>query len=311
MELRQLRYLAAVLDAGTFTRAARELHVAQSALSHQILQLEREIGAELIRRRRPRVAPTQAGEILLGRARRILAELDAARSDIDGLRGVRTGLVRFGATAPSGSIDLPSLLGSFRARHPGILVRLREGTAGETLEMVRADTLDLALVSLEPAQLPPDVSYQTLEIEDLELICPADHAWASMSVIPLALLNGVQMVSLRSGAGLRQAADTALEAADAVPVVAVESNDLPVVLGLIAAGLGVAILPSAFVRQSAHPLVARPVRPAVRRSLLLVTSQNRRHSHAADAFLSHLTDAAPKPIGQSSGHRTPSTITKL
>ena len=106
MELRQLVYAEAVARHRHFTRAAEELHVAQSALSHQIKRLEEELGIELFERTSRRVVPTEAGDAVAARARRVLAELDGVRGEIDELRGLVRGRIAVGALLPAGEIDV-------------------------------------------------------------------------------------------------------------------------------------------------------------------------------------------------------------
>ena len=118
MELRQLRAFVHVTHAGTFTRAAEELHLAQSAVSQAVGQLEAELGFELLRRTSRGVELTEAGEVVFERAREIVASADAIRSDLAALRGLLEGTVALGTMLPPGPIDLPGLLASFHARAP-------------------------------------------------------------------------------------------------------------------------------------------------------------------------------------------------
>jgi DNA-binding transcriptional LysR family regulator len=115
MEIRQLRYFEAVARHRHFTRAAEELHLAQSALSHQVRGLERELGVELLRRTTRSVQATEAGELVAARARTILAEVDALRGDVDELRGLVRGRVAIGALLFGGELDIPAILASFTA----------------------------------------------------------------------------------------------------------------------------------------------------------------------------------------------------
>src|SRR6266542_4886118 len=124
MELRQLRGVEAVARHRHFTRAAEELHVAQSALSHQIRRLEQELGTPLFERTRRRVRTTEAGRSIAARARRVLAEVDGARQEIDELRGVVRGRIWVGALLPAGELDVPRLLARFSRAHPGVEVSL-------------------------------------------------------------------------------------------------------------------------------------------------------------------------------------------
>src|ERR1700730_17468382 len=126
MDLRQLRYFEAVARHRHFTRAAEELHVAQSALSHQVRRLERELGGQLLRRTARWVEPTEAGELVAARARTILTEADALRGDVDQLRGLVRGRVAVGALLFGGELDIPAILSSFTATFPHVEVGLRE-----------------------------------------------------------------------------------------------------------------------------------------------------------------------------------------
>ena len=153
MELRQLVYVEAVARHRHFTRAAEELHVAQSALSHQVRRLEAELGTELFERTSRRVVVTAAGEAVAARARRVLAEVDGVRAELDELRGLVRGHLAVGALLPAGGIEVPRLLASFNRAFPGIEVGLREGTAADMLELLDADQLDVAF-SLIAGDLP-------------------------------------------------------------------------------------------------------------------------------------------------------------
>ncbi|MGH3477586.1 MAG: LysR family transcriptional regulator, partial [Nocardioidaceae bacterium] len=120
MDVRQLRCVEAVDRHRHFTRAADELHLAQSALSHQIRRLERELGTPLFERTSRRVITTEAGQVVAARARRVFAELDSAREEVDELRGGIRGRIRIGALLPAGEIDVPGLLARFSQAHPGV-----------------------------------------------------------------------------------------------------------------------------------------------------------------------------------------------
>ena len=120
MDIRQLRYLVALAEEQHFTRAATREHVAQPALSQQIRRLEAELGLPLVQRTTRHVAITEAGELLVARARRILAELDAARAELQALSGLQAGHVTVGAMHTMGPIDLSLALAIFHERHPGV-----------------------------------------------------------------------------------------------------------------------------------------------------------------------------------------------
>ncbi|WP_173035119.1 LysR family transcriptional regulator [Phytohabitans flavus] len=295
MELRQLEYLLAVIDYGTFTRAAHRLHIAQSAVSHHVGALERELGVSLLYRARPTVTPTPAGELFAARARRIMAEVSTARDEAVSLRGDTVGQVSFGATVPSATLDVPAIIADFRSAYPGVRVRLREGTGPELIDMVRDDTIDLAMVSTEPDQLPAGVGWLVIDTDDLRLAGTPGHPFEDYESVPARELDGHDLISFREGAGLRAAADKVLRAAGATPNIIVESNEMPVLVGLVGHGLGLAILPVAFIEQSPYPIWSRPLDPPIRPSLMLIWRRRRRRAPAAAAFLHHLAALAPQP----------------
>ena len=149
MELRQLRYVVAVADHRHFTRAAASVPVAQPALSHQVKLLEQELGVELFERSRSGVRLTEAGEIFLLRARRALAEMDAAREEIAALKGLTTGRLVLGAMQALAGLDLPRLIAAFHAAHPGVDVSLREDSTRDMLTMAARGEIDLAIAALD------------------------------------------------------------------------------------------------------------------------------------------------------------------
>ena len=151
MELRQLRYFAAVARHSSFTRAAEELHVAQPALSQQVKKLEGELGTELLVRTTRSVELTDAGQVALTRATRVLSEAEALTSEVDEMRGLLRGRVVVGGMMPAGGVDLPGLLLGFKELHPGVDVQLQEGTATEMVDRLRGDEIDVAFAMLEPA----------------------------------------------------------------------------------------------------------------------------------------------------------------
>src|SRR4051795_8504078 len=174
MELRQLRYVEAVPRPRHFTRASEELHVAQSALSHQIRRLEAELGSELFERTSRSVVPTEAGQAVAARARRILAEVDGVRGEVDELRGLVRGRVSIGALLPAGPLDVPDLLARFAEAFPGIEVHLREGTAGDMLRYLDADEVDAAF-TLQP-ELPDELEAERMGEEELVAAFPPGSA---------------------------------------------------------------------------------------------------------------------------------------
>jgi DNA-binding transcriptional LysR family regulator len=289
VELRQLRAFVQVTHAGTFTRGAEELHLAQSAVSHAVGQLEAELGFQLLRRTRRGVELTEAGATVFKRAREIVAGADAIRSDLAALSGLLAGTVAMGTMLPPGPIDLPELLANFHASHPGIGVHVREGSAPEIVALLQRDELDVAVTGLPANGLPDGLAGEQLITEELLLIAPPDHRLRGAS---LAALTGEPFIGYRRGSALRDTIDAALRAAGASPEVVFESDELVSVRELVARSLGMSIVPRSTVdADGPHVAVISLGPPQLSRPLTLVW-RARRQPPAAGAFLNFVRDAA-------------------
>ena len=286
MDLRQLRYLVALAEELNFTRAAASEHIAQPALSQQIRRLEEEVGVGLVERTTRRVSLTEAGDLLVIRARRILAELDAAHTELQALRGVDVGHVTIGAIHTMGPIDLSLALAQFHALHPNVALTVREQHSEECAELLRIDELDLAFLSVTERVESHELGLHQLISEELMVLLPRDHALAGREQIRMADLSHEQFISFRQGARLRELLFSAGRDAQFEPRVTLESNDPQRLRTLVSRGLGVAILPrSDAMAPGADVVVARLTAPPLRRDITLAWRAGRRHSPAAAAFL--------------------------
>ena len=285
MELRQLRYLVALADERHFTRAAAREHVAQPALSQQIRRLEAELGLTLVERTTRRVAMTHAGELLVARARRMLAELDAAQAELASLAGVHAGRLAVGALHTMGPVDLSLLLASFHRSHPAIELTVREQSSEELAEMLRVDEIDLAFLSVTERIQSRGLTLQRLVSEELVAVLPRAHALAGQPSVRLAELAGEQFVSFRKGSRLRELLDGAAAEAGFEPRIALESNESRRIRSLVSSSLGVAILPRSDATGAGAPVaVAALAEPALARDVTLAARTQRRLSPAALAF---------------------------
>ncbi len=284
MELRQLRYLVALAEERHFTRAAAREHIAQPALSQQIRRLELEAGLPLVERTTRRVALTEAGEVLLARARRILAEVDAADEELQALSGLLTGHVVIGAIHTMAPIDLSLALGEFHQRHPGVELTVRDESSEELAEMLRVDELDLAFLSVTERIESHGIGLHQLVSEELVAIVPEEHRLGGRRRVRMAELAGERFITYREGARLRELLVSAAHSAGFEPHVALESNESALIRRLVARGLGVAILPRS---DGAGPglSVASLVQPAVKRDITLAWRAGRRHTPAGARFL--------------------------
>jgi DNA-binding transcriptional LysR family regulator len=292
VELRQLRYAEAVARHGHFTRAAEELHVAQSALSHQVRRLESELGTELFIRTTRSVELTPAGTAVIARARRVLAEIEGLRGDVDELEGLIRGRVAVGALPPMGAIDIPQLLARFQTAHPGVEVRLRGGVVHEFTDLLLRDELDVAFC-LQAAPLASGLQVERLGFEELVAALPPGHPLARRKRIGAHELAGAPLISPGPGSALRDAADSFLAEADERPRFSLESLDPFLIRGLVSQGFGVALLPRSVTELPGPELEVRPLRPAVRLGVALVWRRDRHLPPAVRAFVDFVESAAP------------------
>jgi DNA-binding transcriptional LysR family regulator len=285
MELHQLVYFEAVARHQHFTRAAGELRVAQPSVSQQIRKLEGELGAPLFHRTRRGAELTEAGRLLLPRARAALEELAAARAEVQSLSALERGTLRVGAPPSVGTHVFPPALARFRERYPGIALVFREGGSHSLVQRLVEGELDLAvviqahpparrLVSPPPAPLPggpsphPVLTTEPLLEERLRLAVPPGHPLAGRGgkgsggsgpragrrEVPVALseLREEPFVLLREGTyDLRDQTLAACRRAGFEPRVALDGGEMDSVLRFVAAGLGVAILPETVLRRGA------------------------------------------------------------
>jgi LysR family transcriptional regulator, transcription activator of glutamate synthase operon len=286
MELRQLRYLVALADEQHFTRAAAREHIAQPALSQQIRRLEQEVGLALVERTTRRVTVTEAGRALVARARRILAEVDAASAEMQAFSGVRTGHVMVGTMHTMGPVDVSLALAVFHQRHPGVELTVREESSEEMAEMLRDDVLDLAFLSVTERMESHGLRLHQLVLEELVVVLPHEHPLAGQRSVGMAELAHEQFISYREGARLRELLEFAGRSAGFEPEVHLESNESERIRRLVARQMGVAILPRS---DAEHPgaevAVATLIEPSLRRDITLACREGRRLAPAAAEFL--------------------------
>lgn len=260
MNLEQLRSFACVAQLGNFTRAAEQLHLAQPSLSRQIATLESDLGAPLFHRVRGGSTLTTAGESLLPLARRMLADADTARREIDELAGLQRGRVRLGAT-PTLCVSLVAeVLGAFHAAHPAIELHLSEHGSRRLLDELSAGALDLALITTSDAASADRLVVTPLLVEELVVISSsAAPPVSSRATMPLRDVAELPQVVFASSYDLRQSTDAAFRAAGCTPRAVVEGAEMDAVIRFVERGIGVAIVP-------AMVLVERPGLRAVRLS---------------------------------------------
>ena len=286
MDLKQLRAFAVVAEEGGFTRAAARLHLAQPAVSKQVARLEAELGVELLRRTARAVTPTEAGELLLHRARRALAEVDAAKAELDELQGLLRGHVVVGAMQSLGPVDLPGLLARFHHAHPQVEITVREEPTPELEQLLVAGAVDLAFTTGRPDG-PAELQGERVAEEDLVVVLAQDHRLARRGRrrIGLGALAEEPWVAFKGGTGLRTAFERATAAAGVAPRIAFESNELDRVIALVARDLGVSVVPRSTAEAAREPVAVLEITPRLTREVALLWPRERRLAPAARALL--------------------------
>lgn len=286
MELRQLQHFLAVAEEAHFTRAAQRLNIVQSALSSSIRLLEAELGARLFHRSTRQVRLTAAGRVFLGKARVALAAARAAREAVAAVQGLARGTLAIGTVQSLPAfLDLPALIAQFHAQHPGVEVRLSQGSATALLDQVRGGRIDLAFLPLdEPAG---DVATRLIACEPLVAACAPGHALAGRAAVPLAALRDEPFVDFAPDWGTRRLVDRGFRAAGAERHVAFEVSDLDTLLALVGRGLGIALVPEAIAEARRATLgIARLAPPELCWELVV--------AYAAAAGASAPADPAPR-----------------
>ncbi len=245
MQAQQLANVVAVAEHRHFTRAAEELGLAQPSLSASIKALETELGTPLFHRVRGNVSLTSAGEVLLPLAKRVLADMEAARQEVSALVELRGGRVRLGATPSLCTGLLPAVLADFCSRYPGVTISLREGGSRDLVRALDDGDLDLALVILPLPGREQGLLTRPLLREELVLAVRDEVFGPDPSVpIPMAALAGHPLLTYRRGYDLRSALEAACRDAGVTPTIAVEGGELDAIVALAEAGVGACLVPT-------------------------------------------------------------------
>ncbi|ADG77278.1 Transcriptional regulator, LysR family OS=Tsukamurella paurometabola (strain ATCC 8368 / DSM/ CCUG 35730 / CIP 100753 / JCM 10117 / KCTC 9821 / NBRC 16120/ NCIMB 702349 / NCTC 13040) OX=521096 GN=Tpau_0641 PE=3 SV=1 [Tsukamurella paurometabola] len=223
------------------TDAAALLHISQPTLSRSLARMETDLGTPLFDRRHGRLVLNASGEIYLDHARRAHAELEAARAQIADLKNPSQGTIRLAFLHSFGVAMVPQLVSAFRACEPRVTFELSQFAAGTITDLVLADEADLAIVSPRPTTSA--VAWQLLTVQRLALAVPSGHPLANRSSVHLSEASDADFITMHPEYGLRRILEERCAAAGFRPRIAFESSESFTVAGLVAAGLGVALLP--------------------------------------------------------------------
>jgi DNA-binding transcriptional LysR family regulator len=276
MTLAQLRALLAVADHGSFTLAAERIGSTQPAVSRVISAVERELGATLFTRHRDGTVPTEAGAAAIAHARAALTHLDRLREDVAATAGRVSGTLRIASLPSATGALLAKPLRAFTARHPAVTVRLFEGTDQEVRDWLANGAADLGVVTL-PA---PDLHAVVLGGDEMLVVAGAGDEPA----VTFAQLAGKPFILPTGGCG-----PLILEAARRAGVtleIAFEAREPQSLLEMVAAGLGVTVMPALNVPDAPEGVAVRPLEPRLPRTLALALGSSA--GSAAEAFLAAL-----------------------
>lgn len=286
LSIRQLEVFVALIDQGSFTRAARHLRLSQSTVSGHVSDLERRLAVRLVERERSGVVPTSAGKALLVPAREVLRAERGARMAVQELTGLLRGSLRVGGSTIPASYILPGLFGRFRELHPGVSLQLVTGDSGEIVERVLHADVELGVVGTQPSRR--ELESTQIGEDRLILILPPDHPLSGKRSVAASDLVALPMVHRERGSGTRAATEKALvSASGGEPEVVCEVGSTEALKAAVRSGLGIAFISNLAVEdelESGELATTRVRGFDVRRSFHLVTRRETLLSPAARAF---------------------------
>jgi DNA-binding transcriptional LysR family regulator len=297
LSLVRLRVLKEVVDRGSFSAAADALSYTQSAVSQAIARLEAETGAPLVVRDRRGVRATAAGATLLDHADTIFVQVQAAEDDLAAVLGLRGGRLRVASFPSAGSTLMPQAIASFRRRFPDVVLSLAEGEPEEIAPRLGSGEFDLALLyafrGVDDAVLRGLAVTELLE-DPMHVALPAEHPLATLPTLTLWDLRDQEWVQTAATSPCARHVVRSCLAGGFEPNVSFESDDYETVQGLVAAGVGVALIPRLALTRVHHGIVVRALEPASPvRSVVAATVGNDAVAPSAAAMLEILSGIAP------------------
>jgi LysR family transcriptional regulator, hydrogen peroxide-inducible genes activator len=241
MELHQLRYACAVAETGSFSRAAERCQIAQPSLSQQVLKLEEELGGKLFDRLGRGVRLTESGRAFMPHARAVLDHVDLARASVATNHAVVRGSVTLGAIPTIAPYLIPRFTAEFTKSYPDARLRIVEETTPVLIEGLRDLSIDFALLALPLRH--KDLELQPIRTEPLLAALPQNHALAASDSLTVSELRGESFVMLRDGHCFRDLSLAICRSAHVNPNIAFESGQFSSILGMVAEGIGLSLVP--------------------------------------------------------------------
>lgn len=307
MELRQLQYAVQIAAERNFSRAADKLHIAQPSLSQQLLKLEKEIGVLLFHRSTSSVELTHAGTVFVDKAQAILDMVEQLKQEMEDISQMKRGRLIVGSMPITGTTLLPLVLPAFQAAYPDVEVTLVEETSANLGLLTSNGQTDISLLALPLKE--ESLAYEPLLDEEIVLAVPSQHplaakyagAGGAQMEVPLKALANEPFVALKKGQGFRQLTLELCRQAGFEPNIAFESTNMETVQALVAAGMGIAFVPSLIARNapSRFAPVILPIAGRPARTLVIAYRNGRYLSKAAEAFIATMKDVTGEALKSS------------
>ncbi len=291
MELRQLQYFVKVARMQHVTQAAEELHISQSAVSRQIHQLEEELGVSLFIQQGRNLQLTPVGKLFLERIEVILSDIDRAITEVHDFFDPEYGEIRIGFPHSLGALLVPDIVSKFRKEHPNVRFKFRQGVYTGLLREVVKCELDLAFISPFPAN-DELVTGEMLMHEELFAILPSTHRLAGQESIRLEQLKDDPFVLFNEGYSLRTLVWESCRKAGFTPKIAFEGEETDTIRGLVAAGMGVSLLPELALQETTplQPVKLKVTEPHVTRVIGLIYRRDVKLPRVAEVFRNFLLE---------------------
>lgn len=290
MEFHQLRYVCAVADTGNFSRAAERCQIAQPSLSQQVLKLEKDLGAKLFDRLGRSVRLTEAGRAFLSHARAILQEMDMARASVSDQNADFRGSVAVGVIPTVTPYLIPSYTAAFAREYPDAKLRIVEDTTSILVEGLRNLSIDVAILALPLRH--KDLELFPIRTEPLFVVMRKDHPRASAESLALKDLRGESFVMLRDGHCFRDLSIATCIRARITPNIAFESGQFSSLLGMVAAGVGVSLVPEMAIDRNVGCRYVRLRDTQATRTIVAALLRGRSFNRVQQAFVSGIRGKA-------------------
>jgi DNA-binding transcriptional LysR family regulator len=294
LDVKRMKVLREVAAESSFSAAAQKLGYTQSAVSQQIAALERETGTILIERNPRGIRLTDAGEALVRHAEGILARLADAEAELEAIAGLKGGRLRLGSFPTAGATLMPKAIAAFSHEHPGVELSLAEADPMESVPRLKAGELDLVLVDDTSGVLgDTDVDFEHVLDDPLHIALPKGHPMVDRERLRFEDLIDDPWIQPTQACACSRHAEEACAKAGFSPRVAYESDDFGVVQGLVAAGVGVALIPELALVGERSDIVVRAIgKKPLSRKIYAATLANGYRSPALAEMLDILKQTA-------------------